>query len=107
MLHSRLRGWGQAIAGHTTAGWAAGNCSSHDASKQTTTIDTCAAMKRIGQMILLMRAAPQRHTLAYFAQMNWLLTGTLGHRAPTIVADPAEVIADIADYHADIRALRL
>jgi len=64
-------------------------------------------MKYMGQMILLMRAAPQRHTLARFAQMNWLLTCTLGHRAPTIVAHPAEIAADITNHYADIRALVL
>jgi len=64
-------------------------------------------MKYMGQMILLMRAAPQRHTLARFAQVNWLLTCTLGHRAPTIVAHPAEIAADITNHYADIRALIL
>ena len=54
-----------------------------------------------------MRAAPQRHTLALFAQMNWLLTRTLGHRAPTTVANPTEIAADITNHYADIRALIL
>jgi hypothetical protein len=79
----------------------------HDAGKQAATIDTWAPMQRLGQMILLMRAAPQRQTLARFAQMNWLVTRTLGHRAPTTVAHPAEIAADIADHHAGIRALVL
>jgi len=64
-------------------------------------------MKHMGQMILLMRVAPQRHTLARFAQMNWLLTRAPGHRAPPTVAHPAELTADIAYYYADIRALVL
>jgi hypothetical protein len=64
-------------------------------------------MQRLAQVILLMRATPQRFTLARFAQMNWLLTRTLGHRAPTTVAYPAEIAADIADHHAGIRALVL
>ena len=107
VLHSRRRGWGQAIAGHATAGWAARDCISHDTGKQTTAIDTGAAMKRLGQMILLMCGAPQRHILARLAKMNWLVSRTLGHLAPMTVAHPAEIATDITDYHGDIRALEL
>ena len=39
--------------------------------------------------------------------MNWLLTRTLRHRAPTTVAHPAEIAADITNHYADIRALIL
>jgi len=89
------------------AGWAARDSSGHDTGKQAATIGTGAAMQRIGQMILLMRGTPQRHAPAHFAQMNWLFTRTLGHRAPAIVAHPAEIVANIADHHADIRTLVL
>ena len=88
-------------------GWAARDCSGHDAGKQAAAIDAGTSMQRLGQMILLMRAAPQRQTLARFAQMNWLLSRTVGHRAPTIVAHPAEITADVTDHHVGIRALVL
>lgn len=64
-------------------------------------------MHYIGHVILLVRAAPQRNTLAYFAEMNRLLACALGHRAPTAIAHPAEIAADIAGHYADIRALVL
>ena len=64
-------------------------------------------MQRLGQVILLVRGAPQRHILARLAKMNWLLSRALGHLAPMAVAHPAELAADIADHHADIRAFIL
>jgi hypothetical protein len=89
------------------AGGAAGNRIGHHTRKQTTAIGTGAAMKHMGQMVLLMRGAPQRHTLARFTQVNRLLIRAVGHRAPPAVADPAEIAADIASHDADIRALVL
>ena len=79
----------------------------YDTGEQATTIGTGAAMKHIRQVKLLMRGAPQRHILARLAKMNWLVSRTLGHLAPMTVAHPAEIAADIADHHADIRALVL
>jgi hypothetical protein len=95
---------GLLIARRTTAGWATGDLIAHDAGKQAAAIDTAAAMEGIGQMVLLVRRAPHGHTVADPAEVNRLLACALRHLAPVTIADPAEVVTEIADDHLDIRA---
>jgi hypothetical protein len=103
-LYLALRRPGRLIARRPTAGWATGDLIAHDAGKQAAAIDTASAMEGVGQMILLVRKAPHGHTLADLAEVDRLLACTLRHLAPMAVADPAEVAAEVADDHLDIRA---
>ena len=95
---------GRLLVCRTTAGWATNDLFVHDAGKQAAAIDTAATVEGIGQMILLVRRAPHGHALADPAEVNGPLACALRHLAPVTIADPAEVVAEVADDHLYIRA---
>lgn len=97
LFAARLRRYRDDNATFTTTRGAIFEVRGHLSRKQSATVNTGAAMKRLGQMVGLMHLAPHSASSARPTQMHGIACPATAHLPPVAITDCADTLATVAD----------